>query len=453
MCWSTNEKQERSIPKMSDNERNQRTGFRTNAEHASGFGTGLRAGAGAESDTGSGSGADQLTEAATNPLPDWVRERVVAWRRHLHRHPELSFQESETARFVEKTLRGFEGLIVSRPTPTSVMARLIGSRPGKTLAMRADIDALPIAEENDFDFASANPGVMHACGHDGHTAMLLAAARLLAERKGRLHGEIRFLFQHAEELPPGGARELVEAGVMDGVDWVFGEHLSSKLPVGQIGVAYGEMAASPDNFTITVKGYGGHAGFPQRAVDPIAVGAQIVSNLQHIVSRNTDPLERLVVSVTQFTSGTSHNVIPDKAVLKGTVRSFGATVREEVPALMRRIVQGIAAAHGAEFELDYVLGYHPVVNDEEVTRIVEQAAIELAGPSAVVRTPPGMSGEDFSAYQQKAPGTFVNIGAGNPDKGIVYPHHHPKFTFDEDALATGVQLFVKVADKLLHWDG
>lgn len=393
----------------------------------------------------------ELTNEKRNAWPEGLLEQIVSWRRHLHRFPELSFQEHRTADFVEDILRGIEGLAISRPTPTSVVARLIGVGPGKTLALRADMDALPIQEENEFEFASQTAGVMHACGHDGHTAMLLGAARLLAARRERLRGEIRFIFQHAEELPPGGAVQLVEAGVMDGVDWVVGEHLSSQLPVGQIGVAYGDMMASPDNFTVVVKGYGGHAGFPHKTVDTIAIGAQIVSNLQHIVSRSTDPLDRLVVSVTRFTAGSSHNVIPDTAMLKGTVRSFDPQVRRDARERLERIVRGIAEAHGADIELDYVYGYSPVVNDEAVTRVVEEAAIGLVGAKRVVRTPPGMSGEDFSAYLQKVPGTFVNIGAGNPEKGIVYPHHHPRFTFDEDALEIGVRLFAAAADKLLEW--
>ncbi|WP_020432134.1 amidohydrolase, partial [Paenibacillus riograndensis] len=367
--------------------------------------------------------------------PPELQEQLVAWRRHLHLNPELSFEEHHTAAYVEKNLREIGGLEISRPTPTSVVARLIGGKPGKTLALRADMDALPIHEENEFEFASAVPGVMHACGHDGHTSILLGVVSLLAGQRGQLHGEIRFIFQHAEELPPGGAAELVAAGVLDGVDYIVGEHLASQLPLGQIGVAYGEMMASPDNFTIVVKGYGGHGGFPHKSVDPIAIGAQIVSNLQHIASRNTNPLDRLVVSITQFTSGSSHNVIPDTATLKGTVRSFDPQVRKDAQQQLRRIVEGITNAHGAEYELDYLLGYDPVVNDHTLTRLAEEAAVELVGRDNVVQTPPGMSGEDFSAYQQRVPGTFINIGAGNPDKGILYPHHHPRFTFDEAALA------------------
>lgn len=393
-----------------------------------------------------------IEEKAAHSLPEWVKEQTTSWRRHLHSQPELSFQEINTAQFVEDTLRSFNGLEISRPTATSVVARLLGAKPGKTLALRADMDALPIEEENSFDFVSGNPGVMHACGHDGHTAMLLAAARILSERRDELHGEIRFIFQHAEELPPGGAQELVEAGVLNGVDWIVGEHLASLQPTGTVGIVYGEMAASPDNFTIIVKGYGGHAGFPQRSIDAITTGAQIVTNLQHIVSRYTDPLERLVVSVTQFTAGSSHNVIPDKVTIKGTVRSFSKQVREQVPVQMRRIVDGITAAHGAEAELEYVWGYHPVVNDIDLTKLVEEAAIEALGEEAILHNPPGMSGEDFSAYQQKVPGAFINIGAGNKEKGIIYPHHHPKFTFDEDALPVGVLMFIRVAEKLLVWE-
>jgi amidohydrolase len=383
-------------------------------------------------------------------LPEWADKQVVEWRRHLHRNPELSFQEHRTAAFVEQTLRQWPELEISRPTPTSVLAVLRGAHPGKVLALRADMDALPIVEENELPFSSQNPGVMHACGHDGHTAMLLAAAGILAGRKEELRGEIRFIFQHAEEFPPGGAIELVEAGVVDGVDWVFGIHLASLLPVGQIGVRAGEMMASPDNFTITIKGYGGHAAMPHRTIDVIAIGAQLIGHIQHIVSRLTDPLERLVVSVTQFTAGASHNVIPDSAVLKGTIRSFKPSVRAEAPATLKKMAETVAGLYGAEVEFDYVKGYDPVVNDEQLAGIVREAAVELAGGEAVIETPPAMGGEDFSAYQRKAPGVFVNVGAGNVEAGIVYPHHHPKFNFDERALGLGVRLFLRVANRLLQ---
>ncbi len=379
-----------------------------------------------------------------------VRQDVLQWRRHLHAHPELSFQEEETANFVYDILKTFAGLEVSRPTRTSVMARLIGSSPRPVLAVRADMDALPITEENDFGFASQNPGVMHACGHDGHTAMLLGTAKVLSGLREQVAGEVRFLFQHAEELFPGGAQEMVDAGVMDGVDLVIGAHLWMPLAVGMVGVAAGPLTAAPDTFRIIVRGRGGHAAQPHMTVDSVAVGAQIVTNLQHIVSRCTDPLDRLVLSVTKFHAGTADNIIPETAELEGTVRSFNPQLRQDVPALMERIVRGITEAHGARYEFSYEQGYRPVVNDGKVTRWLREALAETFGPERlVVDGLTTMGGEDFSAFQTKAPGTFILIGAANPHEGIIYPHHHPRFTVDEDALAVGVGAFVGSIPRLL----
>jgi amidohydrolase len=389
------------------------------------------------------------TTASLNELVEQVKEQVIAWRRYLHQHPELSFHEEKTAQFVYDTLLSFGNLEVSRPTKTSVMARLIGSQPGKVLAMRADMDALPITEENTFDFVSKNPGVMHACGHDGHTSMLLGAAKILSGMKDRIKGEVRFFFQHAEEIYPGGAEEMVQAGVMDGVDLVIGTHLWAPMEYGKVGIVSGPMMASPDTFWITVFGKGGHAALPHQTVDSIAIGAQVVTNLQHIVSRNTDPLDNLVISVTQFVAGTTHNVIPGSVKMWGTVRSFDPKLREEVPKLMERVVKGITEAHGATYEFKYEFGYRPVINDAQVTRLMEEVVVETLGAEWVEHMRPNMGGEDFSAFQQKAPGCFFYVGAGNKEKGIVYPHHHPKFTIDEDALEVGVKMFVNAARKVV----
>lgn len=391
-----------------------------------------------------------MTTIALNNVVEQIKQEVIEWRRHLHRNPELSFQEQKTAQFIYETLESFGNLELSRPTETSVMARLIGSKPGKVLAIRADIDALPIQEENTFEFASQNPGVMHACGHDGHTAMLLGTAKVLSGMKDQIKGEVRFFFQHAEELFPGGAEEMVQAGVMDGVDLVIGAHLWSPMELGKIGVVYGPMMAAPDTFWITVNGKGGHAALPHQTIDSIAVAAQVVTNLQHIVSRNTDPLDNLVVSVTQFIAGTTHNVIPGSVEICGTVRSFDAKVRESIPELMERIVRGITEAHGASYEFKYQFGYRPVINQEDVTRVIEETVLEVFGEEALDKMKPNMGGEDFSAYQQKSPGTYFYVGAGNPDKGITYPHHHSRFTVDEDALEIGVKMFVNAAFKLLN---
>ena len=230
---------------------------------------------------------------------------VVDWRRHLHANPELSFHENETADFVERTLTGIGGLEVGRPTPTSVVARLVSGRPGPVLALRADMDALPIVEATRLPFASKNHGVMHACGHDGHTAMMLGVARELVARRDALSGEVRFIFQHAEETLPGGAEEMVQRGVMDGVTRVIGAHLWADLPLGQVGVPSGAVTGAPDTFWITIRGKGGHAAIPQQTIDPIAVGAQVVTNLQHLVARGVDPLDSAVVTVGSIQAGTN----------------------------------------------------------------------------------------------------------------------------------------------------
>ncbi|PEL09953.1 M20 family metallopeptidase [Bacillus sp. AFS017336] len=386
---------------------------------------------------------------ALDKLVEQTKEEVIAWRRHFHQHPELSFHEEKTAQYVYETLQSFGNLELSRPTKTSVMARLIGSQPGKVLAIRADMDALPIEEENTFEFASENPGVMHACGHDGHTAMLLGTAKILTSLKEEVKGEVRFLFQHAEELFPGGAEEMVQAGVMDGVDMVIGAHLWAPMKLGKVGVAYGPMMAAPDTFYITVEGKGGHAALPHDTIDSIAVAAQVVTNLQHIVSRNTDPLDNLVLSVTQFVAGTTHNVIPGSVEICGTVRSFDAELRKSVPALMERVVKGITEAHGAQYKFKYELGYRPVINNDELTKAIEETVLEVFGEETLELMKPNMGGEDFSAYQQKAPGTYFYVGAGNKEKDIVYPHHHARFTIDEEALEIGVNTFVHATFKLL----
>lgn len=382
-------------------------------------------------------------------LVEQVTADVVAWRRHLHQNPELSFEEENTSQFVYDTLSSFGGLELSRPTKTSVVARLKGDAPGPVLAIRADMDALPIVEENDFEFVSNTPGKMHACGHDGHTAMLLGTAKILASLRDKIHGEVRFIFQHAEELFPGGAQQVVDAGVMEGVDNVIGIHLWSPLEVGKIAVRSGPFMAGPDSFYITIKGKGGHAAQPHLTVDPVLIAAQVVTNLQHIVSRNVDPLDPLVLSVTQFHAGTAHNIIPEKVELNGTVRSFKAELRTEVPRLMEQIVKGVTEAHGATYEFSYEQGYRPVINDEAVTEKVRSALVDIFGEERVIEGEQHMGGEDFSAYQTAAPGTFFNVGAGNKEKGIVYPHHHPKFTVDEDSLPIGVEAFVGIVLRAL----
>ena len=375
-------------------------------------------------------------------MPPEVEQEVVAWRRHIHAHPELSFEEVETSRFVEETLRSVEGLELERPAPTAVVARLQGARPGKVLALRADMDALPIREETGLEFASTRPGVMHACGHDAHTAMLLGAAKLLAGRRDDLAGEVRFVFQHAEEKPPGGARQLVNAGVMEGVDLVVGAHVASMKDVGKVGCRPGPIAAAADTFSAEIRGRGGHAAAPHKVVDPIVVAAQVVTNLQHLVSRTVDPLRSAVVSVTRFHSGTADNIIPEAVELGGTVRTFDPVVRGELEERMQRVFRGVTEAHGATYTLDYAEGYAALINDEAAAGLVEAAARAELGGDAIMEAEPIMGGEDFSAYLEKAPGAFFWVGAGHED---AMPHHHPRFTLDEAALRPGIAVFVRTA--------
>ncbi|PGS50355.1 M20 family metallopeptidase [Bacillus sp. AFS041924] len=393
---------------------------------------------------------DLLSELNLDALVGSINNEVIGWRRYLHENPELSFQEERTAQFVYDKLNSFGGLEISRPTKTSIVARLIGSHSGKVLAIRADMDALPIQEENEIEFSSKKDGIMHACGHDGHTAMLLGTAKLLCSFKEKIKGEIRFIFQHAEELPPGGAIEMVNAGVLDGVDLIIGAHLTSNLETGKIGLNYGPIMAGADMFKLTIFGEGGHASQPNQTIDPILIGTEVVTNLQHIVSRKIDPIDTAVISVTQFNGGTAVNVIPNFVTIGGSVRSFKPEIRNNIPKLIEQIVKGITDAHGAKYEIEYHYGYSPVINDEVVTSLIDKTVCELFGEENRELIKPIMGSEDFSAFLLEAPGSYFFVGARNESKGIVYPHHHPKFNIDERALKDGIKIFVQGAINILN---
>ncbi|MHA6253116.1 amidohydrolase [Oceanobacillus sp. CAU 1775] len=379
-----------------------------------------------------------------------INEEVIGWRRHLHQYPEVAFQEVETSQFVYDTLQSFGNLEVTRPTKTSVMARLIGSEEGKTIAVRADIDALPVKEENDFDFISKNEGAMHACGHDGHTAILLGAAKILSKKQDEIKGEIRFLFQHAEEVFPGGALEMVDAGVMEGVDAIIGNHLWSPLEAGKISVSRGPVMAAADTFQIKIKGNAGHAGVPHTSVDAITTAAQVVTNLQQIVARNIDPLDSLVVSITKIHGGTAMNVLPGSVEIAGTVRLYNMALRDTAKTRMEQIVKGITEAHGASYKFIYNDGPAAVINDDTLADTVKDAAIELFGEDAVVSDKPNMTAEDFSGFLTEAPGVYFFTGVRDENKGTDYPHHHSMFDIDEEQLNKAVQMFVYSTWRLLN---
>ncbi|AOV08636.1 amidohydrolase [Sporosarcina ureilytica] len=382
-------------------------------------------------------------------MVDKISEKLIYWRRHLHQYPELSFEEVETSDFIYSELSSFGGLELSRPTKTSVMARLIGKKPGKTIALRADTDALPIVEENDLSFSSKKHGVMHACGHDAHTAMLLGAAKVLVNMKEEIEGEVRFIFQHAEELFPGGASELVNAGVMENVDQIICAHVRSTLETGKVGVISGPVLASPDSFSISVIGSGGHAAKPHQNIDSVIIAAQVVTNLQQIVSRQIDPIEDVVLSVTQIHGGSADNVTPGVVKISGTVRSFNPQLRTEIPERMEKIIKGVTEAHGASYKFNYSEGYMPVINDPKVTQVVKDVIVDLYGSNALADIQRGMGGEDFSAYLTKAPGCFYYLGAGEIDSQKNFPHHHPQFKINEEVLPIGVNTHVNTVMKLL----
>ncbi|CAI6022613.1 amidohydrolase [Cohnella sp. JJ-181] len=371
--------------------------------------------------------------------------QAVEWRRHLHRHPELSFKETNTSAMIADLLESW-GLEVRRGVAgTGVVAKLTGGLPGRTVALRADIDALPIQDAKDVEYASEVPGVMHACGHDGHTAELLAVAKHYSMNRERTAGTRVFLFQPGEEVLPGGAIGMIADGALDGVDVVYGVHLWTPLPCGTIATRPGPLMAEPDEFEIELRGSGGHGGLPHEARDALVAGAHLAVALQTVVSRNVDPLEAAVLSIGQFRAGTARNVIADSCRLSGTVRSFTPEVREVVRGRMDDIIRHNSALHRVDYTFEFYEGYPPVVNDPSEAARVLRVAAEVHTDGEVRECERIMAGEDFSYYLKERPGCFFFVGAGRAD-GSSAPHHHPGFDIDETALRHAIRLLVAVAD-------
>jgi amidohydrolase len=371
--------------------------------------------------------------------------QLVAWRRDFHRHPEVAFQEARTSAVIREFLEGL-GLPVRSAGGTGLVAVLEGMPGGKTVALRADMDALPVQEEGEKEYRSLNRGVAHACGHDGHMAMMMAAAKVLTGRKSDFSGRVVFLFQPAEERPPGGAKRMVEEGALEGVDAVFGLHLWQQFPTGMIGVIKGPMLAQADNFSLTVKGKGGHGAMPHTAVDPILAAAQIIVNSQSIVSRNVDPLKPCVVTFGTINGGTTHNIIPAEVTMSGTLRTFDSAVQVLAERRLREIAEETAKAFGASCLVEYVTGYPAVVNDAAMVDFASGVAQRVLGERCLWPFDPVMGGEDFAYYLQKVPGAFIFLGAGD---GLEFPHHHPAFDIDEKALPLGALLLTSLALEFL----
>ncbi|MGE7687104.1 M20 family metallopeptidase [Peribacillus simplex] len=365
---------------------------------------------------------------------DDIYNEIVDIRRYLHQHPELSFEEVNTANYIAAYHEKLGHIVRKSVGGNGVLAYLEGDKPGPTVAVRADFDALPIHEQTDVPFKSVNEGVMHACGHDGHTATLLGLAKVLNGMKSEIEGTVVFLHQHAEELPPGGAIAMIEDGCLNGVDVIFGTHLQAQMPLGEIGYRTGPLQAAPDRFDITIQGKGGHGAAPHETKDSIVIGGQLIGNLQQIVSRKVDPLESAVVSVCAFEAKNPYNVIADTATLTGTVRTFKEEIRNFIEKEIERVVKGTCIVSDATYDYKYMRGYPTTVNHKEETEFVAKLAHSVPGVESVKETPPIMGGEDFSYYLEKVKGTFFFTGAKSPDWEQAYPHHHPKFDIDERSL-------------------
>lgn len=381
--------------------------------------------------------------------------QLIAWRRFFHQHPELSFQEYETAAYIERQLLSFGGsLQVSRPTATSVVASLVGETPGETILFRADIDALPIQEENTVAYKSENAHVMHACGHDGHMAILLTVAKILLQSRQRIKGTILFVFQAAEEV--GGAPTLLQTGLLEPVDKAFALHLWSPLAVGKFGIASGPIMAASVAFDVKIHGVGGHAAKPEETIDPIQTALAIVASLQTSVSHQIPATSPHVVTVTYFHGGTNNNVISDHVTFGGTIRSLDRRILQQIKAKITKAVKSGAALYGADatlvFETDLDAGKEkevfPVINNPTTTQLVFTAVKKQFGAERIEEVSPTLVAEDFSFYGQQVPATFVFVGTRNEKKGSHYPHHHPRFNLDEDSLKDGVGLFLSIAQEL-----
>ena len=370
-----------------------------------------------------------------------LEPRLIEWRRHMHQYPEISFEETETTNWLERELLQIGVDQIDRPTKTGLVAHIVGTKAGKpaVAAIRADIDALPMPEDNDLPYCSTKAGVMHACGHDGHAAMLLGLAALLLSHRDHFCGEARLIFQHAEELPPGGAIELMRAGALEGADFALGLHLSSNFDTGIFALKSGVLTSNVDRFTVMVTGKGGHCAFPEQCADPLLAASEMVLALQTIVSRRVAANEPAVVSVCEFHAGTAYNIIPATAQLNASVRSFGEETRMLIEREARLICQSAAAAHHCTAELEWFEGYPSVVNDPALTKRAEDVLTARFGAERVQTIGVIMPGEDFSYFEEGRPGFFVELGTRNPALGCDMPHHNPRYRMDEAALIYGVQ--------------
>ncbi|MBV6627105.1 MAG: amidohydrolase [Rivularia sp. (in: Bacteria)] len=382
-----------------------------------------------------------------------LHPQIIEWRRIIHQKPELAFKEELTSKFVSQKLQEWGIEHQTGIAKTGIVAIIKGNKKGESnhrvLAIRADMDALPVQELNQVSYKSQHDGIMHACGHDGHTAIALGTAYYLQQHRDIFAGTVKIIFQPAEE-GPGGAKPMIEAGVLKNpdVDAIVGLHLWNNLPLGTIGVRSGALMAAVESFRCTILGKGGHGAMPDQTVDSVVVAAQVVNALQTIVSRNVSPIESAVVTVGELHAGTKGNIIADTARMSGTVRYFNPDFAGFIQERVKQIIAGICQINNASYDLEYWGLYPPTINNEEMAALVRSIAAEVVEtPLGIVPECQTMGGEDMSYFLQEVPGCYFFLGSANPQKDLAYPHHHPRFNFDETALAMGVEMFVRCVEK------
>lgn len=377
------------------------------------------------------------------------KDYVIEKRRYFHMNPEPSFCEFNTSKVIKEELdKLLIPYIVS--AETGIIATIKGKENGKTVLLRADMDALEVCEKNEVSYKSQKDGLMHACGHDGHVAMLLGAAHILNEIKEEIKGEIKLLFQPAEEIATGAKKMIEETNITDQIDSAFAIHLWQGVPVGKVSLESGARMAAADMFKIKIKGKSGHGSMPHETVDAALTAAAVLMNLQHLVSRNTNPLDTLVITIGKMEAGTRFNVIAGEAVLEGTARSFSKEVWEKIPEQLERVINSTCAAYGATAEIELNRATPPLVNDEKISEILKNSVEKLYGAEAVTKYEKTPGGEDFAYFTQKVPGALAFVGIRNDEKGIDAPHHNEKFDMDERGLEIGTNLYVQFALDFLN---
>ena len=370
-------------------------------------------------------------------------EEIRACRRHIHQHPELSFQEFETAKFIQQKLTEYGIPFTANIAKTGIVAIVEGKNPSSnTIALRADMDALPILEQNNNEYTSQIKGVMHACGHDAHTACLLGAGKILQTLKNEFEGSVKLIFQPSEEKLPGGASEMIKAGVLENpqVEGIIGQHVFTPFKVGTVAFCFGNMMASTDEIYITIKGKGGHGAYPQDTKDPVMMAAQMLVAMQQVVSRTVSPFQPAVLTFGKVIANGATNIIPDEVYLEGTFRAMDETVRSAAHQQIKEIAKNTVAAFGGTVDVNIAIGYPVLTNNDALTQRSYDRAVAYLGKENVIITTPRMGAEDFAFYSQKVPACFYRLGTGNPDKGITSNIHTPTFNIDENALVTGMGL-------------